>query len=271
MMKHTVWYLLTGRGGINQRRFYHLIPGAFALLILPWGAFYADAPGVAVGNISSGQNAESRQSVGRNSASGENQRSTLQPENLLSAEELKMAIIAKNIFRPTKLISPLASENVPAGLGPRPLRNSFTLLGIRETEKGRRADLAFKNPTPRVEEVAVGHVLEDVLTIVAIEPTFIRCKIFGSEVRLSVNESSTDAWVRLSGNMINYILLGTVATDAGPVAHIKVIGEEAYRTVEVGDMLGDATIIIIEEGHVLLIDGEGNEISIRVPLLSPRS
>ena len=267
MMKQTARYSLIGREGVNQRRFYLRIRLGLALLVLPWGALYAESPSIAIGNISPGQNADNRQSINRDSASRENPGSAHRQEDVLSLEELKIAIITKNIFRPAKSITTLAPvENVTPSLGPEPLRNPFKLLGIRETEQGMRADIWFKNPTPRYEEVAVNHVIEEVVTILAIEPTFIRCNFFGSEVRISVNESSTDAWMRLSSsNMINYILLGTVQTDTGYEAHIKVIGEDAYRTVEVGDMLGDATVIIIEEGSVLLIDSDGNEISIRAP------
>jgi len=271
MMKHKARCSLVRSGGLNLWRSHRRRQWGLALLVLHWGALYAESPSVAVGNISPTQNADTWQSIDPNSASSDNQRIAHKQEDVWSREELKNAIITKNIFRPSKPITHLTfEENVTFGLGPEPLRNSFTLLGIRETEQGMSAYLSFINPTPRVEEVAVGHVIEDVVTIIAIKQTFIRCKISGLDVRISVNESSTDAWMRLSSsNMINYILLGTVETDTGYLAHIKVIGEDAYRTIEVGDMLGDATVIIIEEGHVLLIDSDGNEISIRAPLFSP--
>ena len=270
MMKQIAKFLSIGSGCINQRKFYRYFQWGLVVLVLHWAALYVESPSNAIGNISPHQNAENPQSIDRDSASSGNPRGANKQEDLLSQEEYKIAIITKNIFRPAKPITTSGpEENITSSLGPEPLRNPFKLLGIRETEQGMRADIWFENPTPRVQEVAVADVIEEVVTILAIEPTFIRCNFFGSEVRISVNESSTDAWMRLSSsNMINYILLGTVETDTGYLAHIKVIGEDAYRTVEVGDMLGDATVIIIEEGYVLLIDSDGNEISIRAPLLS---
>jgi len=272
MMKQKTRHLLIKRGSVKLKSSYRRLQLVFALLVLHWGALDAESPADAIGNIAPGPYPENRQSINHDSASRENPGNAPRQDGVLSREEYKIAIITKNIFRPAKSITALGpEENITGSLGPEPLRSPFELLGIRETEQGRRADLAFTNPTPRVEEVAVGHVIEnDVVTIIAIEPTFIRCKFLssGSDVRISVNETSTDAWKRLSSNKINYVLLGTVETDNGYEAHIKVVGEDDYRTVEVGDMLGDATVTIIDQGFVLLIDGDGNEISIRAPLLS---
>ncbi|MCP4711696.1 MAG: hypothetical protein GY869_24010 [Planctomycetes bacterium] len=269
-MKQTAKYPLIRKDGVKQSKTYRYFLLGFALLVLHWGAFHAESPSVAIGNISPQQNVENPQIINRDSASGDNPGTADKQEDILSREEYKIAIITKNIFHPAKSITSLDSGEIAASsLGPEPLRNPFKLQGIQEKDQGMRANLWFEKPTPRGEEVAVGHVIEEILTILAIEPTFIRCNFSGSEVRISVNESSTDAWMRLSSNRINYILLGTVQTDTGYVAHIKVIGEDAYRTVEYGDELGDATVITIEEGYVLLIDGDGNEIPIRAPLLFP--
>ena len=203
-----------------------------------------------------------------NSPVAADQSISTQADQKVRMEELKKAIVEKNIFRPAKPIIPTTSEDkLITSLGPEPLKNPFTLLGIRQTEQGMRADLASDKPTPRTEEVQVGHVIEDILTILAIEPTYLRCGYNSREVRIAVGDSSTDVWARLAGGEIEYILLGTTATPAGDyVAHIMVTNERTYRTVEVGDMLGDATVIVIEEGYVLLIDSLGNEISIRNPL-----
>jgi len=270
MMKQTARFLSIRRGGINQGGSHRGVKWGLVLLVLHWGALYAESPSIAVGNISPRQNADTRQSIDPNSVSSENQRAANKQEYVLSQEELKITIITKNIFRPAKPITPSGSdENVTGSWRSEPLTNSFTLQGIRETEQGMWAYLKFKNPTPRTVEVAVDDVIEEVVTISAIEPTFIRCKFSDYEVRIYVNESSTDAWRRLSSNKINFILQGTSETDTGFVAHIKVIGEDAYRTVEVGDILGDATVIIIEMGYISLIDSEGNviskELTIRVP------
>ena len=266
MMQRIARYPSIRRRGIKRRGPHRRFRWGLVLLVLHWGALYAESPSVAIGNFFSRQNADTRQSIDPNSASSENQRIANKQEDVLSREELKITIITKNIFRPAKPITPLgADENITGSLGPEPLRNSFTLLGIQETAQGMRADLRFENPTPRREEVAVDDVIEEIVTISGIEPTFIHCKILGYEVRIYVNESSTDAWRRLSSNKINYILLGTVETDTGYEAHIKVLGEDAYRTVEVGDILGDATVSDIGEGYVSLIDSAGAVISIRAP------
>jgi hypothetical protein len=192
-----------------------------------------------------------------------------------SIEDLKKAIIEKNIFRPAKSIKIAAPvETAQISFGPDPLKNPFILLGIKDTEGGLRANLSFGKPTLRVEEVDVGYIIDEIISIEAIESTFIRCLYLnnGLEVRIDVGESSADAWKRQASGEIEYKLLGTSATASGGyVAYIIVtnIREKTYRTVEPGDSLGDATVKIIEEGHVLLIDSQGNEISIRNPL-SPR-
>ena len=190
-----------------------------------------------------------------------------QADQITEIEKLKDDIIEINIFRPAN-----TEESPQVILRPDPLKNPFTLQGTNKTDQGMRANLVFEKPTPRVEEVQVGYIIEDIITIEAIELPYIRCLYHDQEVRIAVGESSTDAWNRLVAGELEYKLLGTTATASGGYeAQIMVtnIREKTYRTVQVGDKLGDATVKIIENGLVILINALGNEILLKHPL-SPR-
>ena len=178
---------------------------------------------------------------------------------------LKSAILQKDIFSPAKVASvPVSVEvNEPeVDSGPKALKRPFRVIGIQSTAEGRLVDLYFENP-PEVAQKKVGEVIEKTVTILAIEPTFLRCEYAGLEVRIEQGETSNDALERLRGlEESKYELIGTTLKDGGFVADIYLPRQNRTRRIEVGEILGEATVMKIEKGRVTLIDPEGNQITI---------
>jgi hypothetical protein len=195
---------------------------------------------------------------------------TAQQDSKTSFEKLKADIIAKNIFRPAKTL-PLPRKPDPAETtfidpGPKPLKRPFTVLGFRVTEEQIWADLAFKDPD-RVDKFKVGDMIENTVTILAIEPTYMRCNYAGLEVRIGQGETSDNALDRLLGQMSSdYVLLGTGPAPSGGeyIAYILIRGAEKYLVFEEGETLGEATIIKIEPGKVKLLDPDGTEVNLTI-------
>ena len=178
---------------------------------------------------------------------------------------LKAAILQKDIFSPAKVASVPVNVGVnetEIDRGPRPLKRPFRVIGIQSTEEGRLVDLYFENP-PETAQKKVGEVIEKTVTILAIEATFLRCEYAGLEVRIEQGETSNDALERLRGlEESEYELIGTTLKEGGYVADIYLPGQERTRRIEVGEILGEATVIKIEKGRVTLIDPDGNQITI---------
>jgi len=186
----------------------------------------------------------------------------------LTVEQMKKIIKDKNIFKPAKIPPPPINpdpENIRASaLGPKPLKKPFTVFGIRAGEEEICAYLLFKDPE-RLEKVTEGQVFENTLKIVAIEWPFLRCEYAGQEVRIYQKESTKDALARLRGFDSSYILLGTRASgETGDtyVAEVLILSDNTVKTIEQGDRLGDATVIRIEEGKMILMDQDGTEFPI---------
>ena len=185
-------------------------------------------------------------------------------------EKLKADITAKNIFCPGKT-SPLSSTPDPVettiiDMTPKWLKKPFTVLGFRITEGQRWVDLAFKDPD-RVDKFTIGDVIENIITILDIEPTYMRCEYVGREVRIGQGETSDDALARLLGKMSSdYVLLGTgpAPSGTGYVAYILIRGKEKYLVFEEGETLGQAKIIKIEPGKVRLLDHDGAEVNLTI-------
>ncbi|MBN2377808.1 MAG: hypothetical protein JXD22_15530 [Sedimentisphaerales bacterium] len=178
---------------------------------------------------------------------------------------LKAAILKKDIFSPAKVTSVPLSVDVnetEVDTGPKALKRPFRVIGIQSTEEGRLVDLYFENP-PEVAQKKVGEVIEKTVTILAIEATFLRCEYAGLEVRIEQGETSNDALERLRGlEESKYELIGTTLKEGGFVADIYLPRQDRTRRIEVGEILGEATVMKIEKGRVTLIDPDGNQITI---------
>lgn len=176
-----------------------------------------------------------------------------------TVEELKSIVVRKNIFRPGKTPPPpeeMGELRMPQPLEPQPLRRPFTVLGIRRTPEGQWADLWFDDPS-RVEKVTVGDVIEKQIEVLEVGQTYLRVSYAGQEVRIGVGETSNGALERLQGFNSSYLLLGTHATESGPVADVLILRDGTIRMVEKGDRLGEATVEQIESGRVHLVDNDG--------------
>jgi len=184
----------------------------------------------------------------------------------LTVDQLKQIIKDKNIFKPAKAppppVNPDPSNPRAATFGPRPLKNPFTVLGIRVGEEEICAYLLFKDPE-RLEKVTEGQVFENTLKIVSIEWPFLRCEYAGREVRIYQNESTNDALMRLRGFDSSYIVLGTRASEDTYVADVLILRDNTVKTIEEGDRLGDATVIGIEEGRLKMRSDDGTEYYIK--------
>ncbi|MFC1782123.1 hypothetical protein ACFL02_00890 [Planctomycetota bacterium] len=261
---------LSGVCFVKRLRFFRVGRGSLVVALLLLGAL---APPAETGEKLPGSPQNTTKSSEQNFSGQTDQPPLNQADQITEIEKLKDDIIEINIFQPAKPISiSTTEENPQVNLRPDPLKNPFTLLGTNKTDQGMQAHLAFEKPTLRVEEVKVGYIIEKIITIEAIELLYIRCLYNDQEVRIAVGESSTDAWKRLVAGELEYKLLGTAATASGGYeAQILVtnIDEKTYRTVQMGDKLGDATVKFIEKGLVILINALGNEILLKHPL-SPR-
>lgn len=185
-----------------------------------------------------------------------------------TVEQLKKAIIEKNIFRPARTlvsvpVKPLEETEQPPvfNAAPRTLKRPFKVLAFDRTEEGARVYLHFDNPSED-RMVKVGDVIEFV-RILEITPPYIRCNYDGRDVRIDAGETSNDAYTRLMGLGSNYHLIGTTVRPEGSVARFYFPREGYYRTVEVGDVLGNAKVIAIERGRVHLRQEDGTEFNIK--------
>jgi len=185
----------------------------------------------------------------------------------LTVDQMIKIIKDKNIFKPAKVPPPLITSDPGKFLapdqGPQRLKNPFTVIGIQAGQGELSAHLLFKDPArlnpDRIEKATVGDVFEDTLEILAIEWPFLRCDYAGQEVRIYQNESTHDALARLRGFDSSYILLGTRASGDQYVAEVLILRDNTVKTIEQGDRLGDATVIRIEEGKMILVDPDGTE------------
>ena len=180
----------------------------------------------------------------------------------LTVDQMKKIIKDKNIFKPAKApppsVNPDPGDIRVAPFGPKPLKNPFTIFGIRAGAEEICAYLLFKDPE-RLEKVTAGQVFENTLKIVAIELSFLRCEYAGREVRIYQNESTNDALTRLRGFDSSYIVLGTRASEDTYVAEVLILRDNTVKTIEEGDRLGDATVIGIEEGRLQMRSDDGTE------------
>jgi len=182
--------------------------------------------------------------------------------------QLKAAIIAKNIFHPARTPPPNIhpSSGQPEKLPPREpvlrmLKRPFTVKAFDRVGNVDRVHLHFENP-PLDREVKLGETIEFV-TIIEINPPYIRCDYDGREVRIDVGEGSDDALARLMGLGSDYHLIATTVTPTGRSARFHFPNEQRWYEVEQGDVLGNARVISIEHGRVRLQDKDGTEFTVR--------
>ncbi|MBN1437405.1 MAG: hypothetical protein JW936_10045 [Sedimentisphaerales bacterium] len=185
-----------------------------------------------------------------------------------SLDSLRDAIVAKNIFRPARVpasalypVYDSPTEDIAPDLLPARLNRSFSLIGFTTTNEGSFANIRLDNPSEN-RRVRVGDSIEFV-RVLEVSPPYIRCDYEGRIVRIDVGESSDDAYSRLLGLGNDYVLLGTTVTPKGSSARFYFLAEDKELTVEVGDLLGNAQVISIIHGQVLLREPDGNEIIIR--------
>lgn len=182
--------------------------------------------------------------------------------------ELKAAIIEKNIFRPARVVPPLAfrtseqEETLPRDLGPKRIKRLFTFVGFVRKDGVNYAHLHFDNP-PENKMVSIDGIPIEFVTILEITPSYIRCDWDGREVRIDAGETSDDAYTRLRGLHSDYRLIGTTESPDGWSALFYFPSEDRSRNVEVGDQLGNAKVVEIEHGLVNLIDKDGTHITVK--------
>lgn len=173
---------------------------------------------------------------------------------------LKRAILEKNIFRPARrrtAVQPVQTAVPPlSDLVPKPLKRPFLLLGIRQTAEEAVASVYFESPAPEIRPVRVGDDIETI-RILAIESSYLLCDYSGSQVRIGVGQTSSDALRSLRGYGVEYELLGTTVDQTGAFASIKLRGEDSPIRVEVGDLLGDEQVVDISPGKLYLRDEDG--------------
>ncbi len=183
----------------------------------------------------------------------------------VDAESMKKALVEKNMFDPrnkpqltteTRVEEPRKSEDSGH------LNRPFRLSAISETTNGPVAHLLFENPSER-RSVKIGELIE-IVEIREIQRTYIRC-LYGKEmVRIDVGETSNDALRRLRGYGNDYELTAITVSNTEAFGHILVEGRR-WR-VEVGDRLGNTTVVKIETGKVILRYDDGFEIAIEPTL-----
>jgi len=115
---------------------------------------------------------------------------------------MKSAILRKNIFKPGR-IPPVSGRENPTDptvreIGPMSLDRPFTVLACDIINNEPQVHLQFGNP-PAVRAYKVGDVIQFVVTILEIQPTFIRIKYDTKRVRIDKGETSDDALARLRG------------------------------------------------------------------------
>ena len=183
-------------------------------------------------------------------------------------EDLKKAIIDKNIFRPARvpsspIVTPAAEPEPgdPIDRAPRKLKRPFTVLGFVTKDDTDFVHLHFENPSGD-RTVKAGYITEFV-RVVEVTPPYIRCEYDGREVRIDAGETSDDAFTRLMGLGSEYFLITTTMTPTGKAARFYFPREDRQRTVEEGDLLGNAVIIRIDHGRVYLRHEDGYEFSIK--------
>ncbi|MBI9017877.1 MAG: hypothetical protein JEZ07_11525 [Phycisphaerae bacterium] len=176
-------------------------------------------------------------------------------------EEMKEALVAKNMFEPKKKpqVSIMDKSDTNKKEDERnKLNRPFKLVGFSGTDKQKVAHLLFENPSER-RSVKVGELIE-IVEIKEIHNTYIRC-LYGKEaVRIDVGETSDDALKRLKGYGVDYELTAISVSNKEAFALVLIDGRR-WR-VEVGDRLSDTTVVKIETGKVILRYDDGFEIAI---------
>ena len=190
-----------------------------------------------------------------------------------SLQQLKAAIVEKNVFQPGRLASPVStvptvSEN-PLLRDPSPqrLKRPFTVVAFDSTPGGDRAYLRFETAGGLLP-VKAGQWIEFV-QITEIIPPYIRCNYDGRQVLVAEGETSDDALDRLKGLPGNYVLIGTIIQPSIRAALFYFPALDRTYVVEQYTRLGNAQILRIEHGRVILQHQDGDEFSI-TPSSVPR-
>ena len=179
-----------------------------------------------------------------------------------AVQQMKEAILKKNIFSPARFVRPaliLEPTEIPPGpatdTGPKELEKPFVVVGITYLPEERWAYLSFIKEQGLRRKVVSGDIIETI-TVKEIMPTYLVCDYAGKEVRITQGESSSDAYRRLKGILGGeYSLIGTTDT----AAQILIKGETRPRWFYVGNMLGNAQVVEIQPGRVILIDQYGEK------------
>ena len=181
-------------------------------------------------------------------------------------EQIKAAIIRKNIFQPGRVPPVLPRETGPElpirEIWPMSLDRPFRVIACDTINDISQVYLQFDNP-PVVRPYKVGHVIQFIVTILEIKPTFIRCQYDNKKVRIDKGETSDDALARLRGfDGRDYEFKGTTITDDVTFVFFQINGRPGLVRAEVGDWLGQDQIVAIEPGMVTVMLENGEEIYI---------
>ncbi len=183
-----------------------------------------------------------------------------------NVDQMKAAIIRKNIFRPGRVPPASIRETSPdltmREMWPMSLDRPFRVIACDTINDISQVYLQFDNPLV-VRPYKVGDVIQFIVTILEIKPTFIRCKYDNKKVRIDTGETSDDALTRLRGfDGRDYEFKGTTVTDDVAFAFFQIAGRPGLVRAEVGDWLGQDQIVAIEPGMVTVILENGEEIYI---------
>ena len=185
---------------------------------------------------------------------------------ITDVEQMKAAIIRKNIFKPERVPPFLPRETGPElpmrEIWPMSLDRPFRVIACDTINDIPQVYLQFDNP-PVVRPYKVKDVIQFTVTILEIKPTFIRCKYENKKVRIDKGETSDDALLRLRGfDGRDYEFKGTTVTDNIAFVFFQIAGQPELVRAEVGDWLGRDQIVAIEPGMVTVILENGEEIYI---------
>jgi hypothetical protein len=178
-------------------------------------------------------------------------------------ERMKEAILKKNIFSPARFVRPAVTTESPesqpsippADTGPKELEKPFVVVGITYQADEKWAYLSFIKEQGVRRKVKKDDIIETV-TIKEILPTYLLCDYAGKEVRIGQGESSSDAYKRVRGILGGeYSLIGT----SDSAAQILIQGESRPRWFYIGNVLGNAQVVEIQPGRVILIDQYGEK------------
>lgn len=185
---------------------------------------------------------------------------------LATVEEMRLAIVNKNIFLPERIPDftypkPHGYDTPSVEFRLRPLDRPFSVTGFRLTDDRAEAFLHFADHSE--DRIVVKGDEIEFITVLEVEPPYLLCDYAGREVRITSGQGSRDAYLRLTGFGSDCHLIGTTMLPSGSFAQFYFPTEGIYRRVEEGNVLGNATVIKIEWGQVIVELNDGTFVPLK--------